>query len=548
MASFLHRLASRVYHELDYRLTGNYRPHYFDLADLPRLNKVMAAGGAAPLTAPPRPHLEFGEWPLRVYELSPALRDQIPLALTPAGRAEFLRWVFHGGIEFRVSLAELLSLLAAIDERPDRGLELTYRLTPSWQEAVPDALTPAGWERLKGYLVGRYGLRGKWIADAKLVEPSVPLKPGERGVNVFAHFDYASGLQQAANGLVEVLHRAGVRTSLRDLPITFRPDPKAPRKLGLEEYDTSVFVVGLNTFPDEWLAAAGVRMRPNTKRIAVWYWEMEDIPDEWVRRLGWADEVWAPTRFTADTFRKYVTAPVVPMLPGVELPPFAPLPRSEFGLRDDRFTFLFTFDMASTTIRKNPVGLVRAFRKAFRRDEPVELVVKVTRGEIAPDDFAQLEAECREAGVTLLHGVYPRERLFALMNACDCYASLHRSEGLGLGMLESMLMGKPVVGSGYSGNLDFMTDENSYLVNSTRAPCDRDTIPYRRGFLWGEPDLDHAAAQLRRVYDHQAEARAKGELARRQVGQRMSMAAYQRRVAERLETLAGAGGKKPHPG
>lgn len=529
----LRSLAARAYREVTYRLTGEAPRQFLDLADLPRLNKLLAPAGLPPLPSPPAPDPVLGERALRVYELSRELRDGLPLALTPAGREGFLNWaVHHSSGDHRVSAAEALALLAHVDRLPDRGLELSYRLHPEWQQAVPDALA-GGWAKLTRFVRERYGLRGRWLV-ATTPSPPAALTRGERGVNLVAHFEYASGLQQAAFGLVDALHAAGVRTSLRDLPVTFRSDPLAPRRLGVEQFDTTIHLAAVNTFPDEWYPKAGLWPRPGVRRIAVWYWEMEDVPAEWVPRLGWADEVWAPTRFIADTFRKYVSVSVVPMLPGVVLPAFDPKPRTAFGLRDGRFAFLFTFDLFSTLARKNPLGLIVAFRKAFRRDEPVDLVLKVSRGDELPADFAVLKAACDDSGVTLLNTVLPRGDLLALMAACDSYVSLHRSEGLGLGMAEAMLLGKPVIGTGYSGNLDFMTEENSYLVRCGRVPCTADAPPYRKGFVWGEPDLDHAAELMRRVYENRAEAAAKGERAKRELAEVLSLEAYSRRVAERL--------------
>ncbi len=529
----LRSLAARAYREVAFRLTGEDPSQFLDLADLPRLNKLLATAGVPPLSAPPAPDPVLGERALRVYELSRELRDGLPLALTPAGREGFLTWaVHHSSGEHRVSAAEALALLAHVDRLPDRGLELSYRLHPAWQEAVPDALT-GGWAKLTRFVRERYGVRGRWLG-ATTPSPPTPLPRGERGANLVAHFEYASGLQQAAFGLVEALHAAGVRTSLRDLPVTFRPDPLAPRRLGIEEFDTTIHLAAVNTFPDDWYPKAGLWPRPGVKRIAVWYWEMEDVPAEWVPRLAWADEVWAPTRFIADTFRKYVSVPVVPMLPGVVLPAFEPKPRSAFGLRDGRFAFLFTFDLFSTLARKNPLGLIAAFRRAFRRDEPVDLVLKVSRGDEMPAELAVLNAACDDSGVTLLNAVLPRGDLLALMAVCDSYVSLHRSEGLGLGMAEAMLLGKPVIGTGYSGNLDFMTDANSYLVRCGRVPCAADAPPYQKGAIWGEPDLDHAAELMRRVYESRAEATARGARAKRELAEVLSLEAYAKRVETAL--------------
>lgn len=533
MLSALRRLASRARGVVD-RWTRPPEPDpWLNLDDLPRLNTLLTTAGIPPLTSPPVPDLIRGERALRVYELAPELREGLPLALTPTGREDFIGWaITHSSGEHRVTADEALALLAHTDKLPDRGLELSYRLNPEWQKAVPDALTGRGWKRLKAYLKTAHGLEGGWVRRAVLTR-AYPPKRG-RGVNVLAHFDYPSGLQQAADVLVEALHRAGYETSLRDLPFHFRGDPKAARKLGLERFDTTIVVGAVNSFAPEWYRKAGLWMRPGVRRIALWSWELEEVPAEWVPDMQWPDEVWANSRFMADTYRKYVRVPSVPILPGMEFPAVRPLPRSRFGLTDGRFVFLFVFDMASRMPRKNPLGLIDAFRRAFRPDEPVDLVIKTSRGEHHPEEFAKLKAACEANGVKLIDSVLPRAEVLALLKCCDCFASLHRSEGVGFGLAEAMVLGKPVVASGYSGNLDFMTDDTAYLVRCGRTACGPGVDPYPPDMLWGDPDPDHAAELLRRVYDLPAEARAKGERAARYARELLSVDAYSKRLVAAL--------------
>jgi glycosyltransferase involved in cell wall biosynthesis len=268
----------------------------------------------------------------------------------------------------------------------------------------------------------------------------------------------------------------------------------------------------------------------------VWYWEVDRLPEEWRPELAWASEVWAPTKFLAETYRKYVKVPVVPMLPGVALPEFARLQRRFFDLPDGKHLVLFSFDMGSVMERKNPVGLIEAYRRAFRKDDRVHLCIKVSRGEFHPTDLAKLKHACREVGASLLDRVLVREEALALMACADCYASLHRAEGFGLGMAESMLLETPTIGTAYSGNLDFMNRENSFLVNATPTLIDN-VPPYPPGSLWAAPDLDHAAALLRHIYLDRDQA---GEIARR--GQRevealLSVDAAGQRMVKRLTEI-----------
>ena len=481
-----------------------------------------------------------GERAARVYELRPDLREAFPLGLTlHPQRAGYLRWLLtHGASDYGLSPAECIAHLAELDDTPDRGLERSYRLHPDWQRAVGQALSPAGWPAFKQFLAETYGLRGRWFDRAAL--PPQPPATGP-GANVLAHFRYDSGLGQAARTLAAAAERAGLGVSRRDLPVRFECDwtDRTPT-LGLERFPVSVWVTAVNTYPAEFLPIAGLLPRSGVKRAAVWYWELDELPKDWRAHLDWPDEVWAPTTFLADTFRRHTSKPVVPLLPGVEVPAFVPLPRSHFGLPADRFLVLFSFDMLSVMARKNPLAVAAAYRHAFRADDRVHLCIKVSRGSADPAALAELRAACDAVGATLLDRVLPRAEVPALLAAADCYCSLHRSEGFGLGLAESLLLGKPVVATGYSGNLDFMDNAGSFLVSHTLVDVEATggavANPYRGG-RWAEPDVGHAAELLRRVFadrDGAAEVARRGQARARAL---LNMEAYGQRLAERVSRL-----------
>jgi glycosyltransferase involved in cell wall biosynthesis len=502
----------------------------FAITDLSAVNALLGPHGVPPFAELPAVD---GERAARLYAFRPDLRDVFPLGQTPhADRGRYLLWLaVNAASEYGLTPAEAVAHLAALDRTPDRGLAATYRMQPTWQAAVPDALTPGGWPKLVRYIRERYNVRGQWLDRTVCPEPGN--RNRELGVNLFAHFRHPCGLQQAALALADAAGRAGLATSRRDLPADF-PGDLADRTCydGLEEFGVSVVVAGINTPPLTYLERCGVHLRPGVRRAAVLYWECETPPADLADRLRGIDEVWAPTRFVADAFRPALSIPVYTLLPGLELPAVIPAPRA-----DDRFRFLFTFDMASLMARKNPLGLIRAFRRAFRPDEPAELVIKVARGEQCPADLAELAAACRDNGVSLIDHHLPRADLLGLMAGCDCYVSLHRAEGLGLGMAEAMLLGKPVVATRYSGNLDFLTDDTASLVDCELVPVPAGT-PYPPGARWAEPSVVHAAEQLRRVYDRRDEANEKAERGREWVRREMSPDAAGRRLAERVATIS----------
>ena len=331
------------------------------------------------------------------------------------------------------------------------------------------------------------------------------------------------------------LRRTGWDVSCRDVP-TGADLPGRDGYLGMHPYPVTISHLppephGINAYP-----LAGLHPRPGTYRIGAWYWELERAPRSWRRHAGWLDEIWAPTPFIAEALRGVVPMPVVDMLPGIPMPLDARPPRSRWGLPEDRYLFLFAFDMNSTMERKNPLAAIAAFRQAFRTEERVGLVVKVSRGDADPRALAALRAACEPGRVWLIDEVLGD--LHGLMAACDAYVSLHRSEGFGLTMAEAMALGKPTIATGYSGNLAFMNDANSRLVDFERVPTPNAGPFYRSGCRWAEPSVAHAARLMRSFVDDPTAARELGERGRGSVRETLSLEAAGRRMTARLEAIA----------
>jgi hypothetical protein len=136
-----------------------------------------------------------------------------------------------------------------------------------------------------------------------------------------------------------------------------------------------------------------------------------------------------------------------------------------------------------------------------------------------------------------MDGYYSAAEKDALVACCDCYVSLHRSEGLGLTMAEAMAAGKPVIATGYSGNMQFMTAANSFLVDYVMTPVARDCEPYPENAMWADPDTDHAADLMRKVYAQPREASAKGQRARAEIFERHSVAVAAEAIGRRLQSI-----------
>ena len=511
---------------------------------------------------------ELGEPVREFYRHSPQLQARYPLALLPVGQKRFVKWLFRQGRE-RHSLSDeqILWFLHQTAEQTAAGVVETYLMNPDWQEQFPLGLVGSGQHEFLRWLRHTYpkfapfrrlkSLRRVLSADeeaalrrristesddnsAFVTRIDEQREDPALGVNLLSHFCFSSGLGRAALTAKAALEWAGVRRlSCRDVP-TGVDSPLEPRGkwLGLEVYSITILNVSLIPHFESSYRRSGLARRANVYRIAYLYWELEGMPVEWSMHVTQLiDELWAPTQFVAQAMRRTVSLPVYDMLPGVLLGKTVPIARETMGIPTDHFVFLFVFDMCSYFERKNPLALIRAFRLAFSRDEPVTLVIKLCRGHIDPVNLERLRAAAQQNRVLVIDRLVSREETNGFIEMCDCFVSLHRAEGFGLGLAEGMLLGKPVIGTNYSGNLAFMNRENSLLVDFELVEIAENGFVYKKGFHWAQPSEAHAAELMRSVFENPHKAVARAERAKKEIAEQFSVEKAGQRMKRRLEEI-----------
>ena len=368
---------------------------------------------------------------------------------------------------------------------------------------------------------------------------------GPPAVEVAGFLKSGLGLGEAARLYVEALRAAGVpvHTTTVDLEM---PDVLAANKKRVDFEDVEhtgerpVSLICVNA-PELGLfrQQVGDKFFDRPRNIGSWAWEVDKVPAEWLPMLGVFDEIWVYSDYVADNLAGVAQGPVVRVpLPIVE--PAVDGRPPDFGL-PERFTFLFMFDFFSTLKRKNPLGLIEAFKRAFKPGEGPQLVLKSFNGDYKPERLAEVDQAAGDhPDIHVVDRYVSATEKDALVAACDCYVSLHRAEGFGLTLGEAMVLGKPVIATNFSGNTDFMTAENSYLVDWTLTRVGDGGENYPADGHWAEPDLEHAAATMRQVWEAPDEAQRRGALAREEIRRGWSREAVGRLARERLELIAEA--------
>jgi len=250
--------------------------------------------------------------------------------------------------------------------------------------------------------------------------------------------------------------------------------------------------------------------------IAVWYWELPTLRPEWQASMKYFHEFWAPTPFIAQTLRQstakpvYLLPPYLAYLSTLKAAPAAP---------DAATHFVYCFDANSILERKNPGVLLQAFARAFpKADMQARLTFKVTYPNRKIDDVDQLyRAAEQDPRIQIIDRLMSDADLHALIGSASAYVSPHRSEGLGLTVIEAMAAGVPVVSTPFGGVADFVTADAAYPIQSRLVELEGDFVPYPKGFVWADPEVESLAAHLVAIRTDRHASMSRAQVARARV-------------------------------
>ena len=396
---------------------------------------------------------------------------------------------------------------------PLRNLEVYYNNNDALQEDYPDAFNDVSELRRlfksQNRLFTRksiFGSRSRAVLCAKAVES---YEPDKRGINLLGYIYASTGMGQSCKSMLTTIKAANLNYSVTSLPNLYNDNDACNRGLGLDSYRANaktenrinLFVSNADSAIDsiDFMGKDGLKGRRN---IGYWVWETEELPKDYANSADELDEVWTASEYSARAIRKCINKKVS-VLPHIidfnEIDKIQsnPLNKSHFGLPTDAILYGYFFDQKSNLERKNPEAVIEAFKSATEDEKlNIALVIKVNTPLGGELEYEMLKANYADLNIIWIEETLSRSETLELMNCLDVYISLHRAEGFGLTLAEAMALGKAVIATNYSGNVDFMNKKNSYLVDCEVISTKRKYGPYPRGTRWANPCIESATKAI----------------------------------------------------
>lgn len=361
------------------------------------------------------------------------------------------------------------------------------------------------------------------------------------GVNLIGHIRGDFGLGESCRLVAGVLQKTGLPFIIKNISVygdapetnitwSLMEGRELPYQISIIHIDpvrikNSIFKLGLSTFQNHY-------------NIGFFLWEQPEFPKEWGYAIDLMDEIWTPAEFISQAIRKCTTKPVHTMPYGMTKPETSEnYQRNHFGLPNDVFLFMVSYDGYSSSERKNPLGSVRAYCQAFSKEETgVGLVLKATHAR--EEDLQQFRTLLDGyPNVVILKDSYGKVEFNSLITCVNVYVSLHRAEGFGLVIAEAMELGTAVIATDWSANTEFMNEDVACMVPAEVITLEQDSPPYKKGTHWADPDEAVAAQWMRKLYFDKDFYQKKVQKAQSYIQEKLSQTGAAERMRKRIEEL-----------
>lgn len=362
----------------------------------------------------------------------------------------------------------------------------------------------------------------------------------EHGVNLIGNICAESGLGQSCRLVASALDKTGFPLSIykyEQLGAEGQGDHSWENRLSKElPYDVNLIHIN----PRE-LGLAFIQQDASVwnyrYNIGYWLWELEEFPDEWIPCFQCLDEIWAPSEFICNAIRKKTTLPVRCMPYYVDVHIGTIYDRKHFGIPEDKFLYLMMYDQSSCMERKNPIGVLNAFKMAFEKEnENVGLVIKINNP--TPESRKQIRSVLDGyTNVYLIEETLSRDEVNSLTKCVDVVVSLHRAEGFGLVLAEAMLLGTPTVATNWSSNTEFMNENVACMVDYELITIEKDMPPFKAGNRWADANLDQAAGYMKKLYEDKEYYEMIRKNAKEYAKEKLGMNQAAGRIRERLKEI-----------
>lgn len=356
------------------------------------------------------------------------------------------------------------------------------------------------------------------------------------GINFFGPIYSEDGIGEAARTTLQSMLQMGIDVQVNPLP---RPTAREKTQAPGNFKPATPHKINYFHFSSRWvpyyLELLGSGVLKSKYNVSHWVCEVMDYPEEWAKNLKHFQEIWTASSFCQESISRVSNIPVIKVPYAVPEPIRRHPYRQKLNLPQNRFLFLNIANAYSDIERKNVLAVVRSFKLAFQENENVGLVLKLCNTKVE-NEYTQkvLELIGNDPRVIVIDEFLDRDVMNDIYLDCDAYVSLHRAEGFGLTLAEAMLAKRPVISTGYSGNLDFCNPFNSYLVDYKLVEVGHERMRYKKTDFWAEVSIESAAQSFKSVYFEEAQRKLKVEAAYDQIKQYYSFEAVGRIIKRRL--------------